>query len=106
MRLYPLAPAEPTPTTRAYPSSLTDAEWAVLRPLVRRPATPRGGRPPKHPPRAIVDAIRSLVRTGCAWRLLPRDFPQQTRCLTSHVRVASRPGCPAGPRRSGRRRSV
>jgi transposase len=39
------------------------------------PTTPRGGRPPKHPPRAIVDAIRYLVRTGCAWRLLPRDFP-------------------------------
>ncbi|HEY5984883.1 MAG TPA: IS5 family transposase [Streptosporangiaceae bacterium] len=69
------APAEPTPTTRAYPSSLTDAEWALLQPLVQRPATPRGGRPPKHPLRQIIDAIRYLVRTGCAWRLLPRDFP-------------------------------
>ena len=74
MRLYPLAPA-PAATTRAYPSSLSNAEWAVLQPLVRRPATPQGGRPPKHPLRAIVDAIRYLVRTGCAWRLLPRDFP-------------------------------
>jgi transposase len=75
MRLYPLAPAEPTPTTRAYPSSLTDTEWAVLQPLLQRPTTSRGGRPPKHPLRAIVDAIRYLVRSGCAWRLLPRDFP-------------------------------
>ena len=75
MRLYPLAPAEPTPTTRAYPSSLTDTEWAVLQPLLQRPTTSRGGRPPKHPLRAIVDAIRYLVRSGCAWRLLPPDFP-------------------------------
>jgi putative transposase len=77
MRLYPLAPApaEPTPTTRTYPSSLTDAEWTVLQPLIQRPTTPQGGRPPKHPLRQIIDAIRYLVRTGCAWRLLPRDFP-------------------------------
>jgi len=47
----------------------------VLAPLLQRPATPQGGRPPKHPLRAIVDAIRYLVRSGCAWRLLPRDFP-------------------------------
>jgi transposase len=77
MKLYRLAPAptELTPTTRAYASSLTDAEWAVLQPLVPRPATPQGGRPPKYSPRRIIDAIRYLVRSGCAWRLLPRDFP-------------------------------
>jgi hypothetical protein len=57
------------------PSSLSDAEWAVLVSLLKRPATPKGGRPPKHPLRHIVDAIRYLVRTGCAWRLLPSDFP-------------------------------
>jgi transposase len=74
MRLYPHAPA-PAARPRAYPSSLSDAEWAVLQPLVQRPATPKGGRPPKHPLRAVVDAIRYLVRTGCAWRLLPGDFP-------------------------------
>lgn len=74
MRLYPLAPA-PAEQTRMYPSSLTDAEWAVLAPLLQRPATPQGGRPPKHPLRRIVDAIRYLVRSGCAWRLLPSDFP-------------------------------
>ncbi len=36
MRLYPLAsaPAAATPTTQTYSSSLTDAEWAVLQPLV------------------------------------------------------------------------
>src|SRR5512132_4352090 len=79
MRVYRFAPVPaaptPMPTTRAYPSSLSDAEWTVLQPLVQRPATPQGGRPPKHPLRQIVDAIRYLVRTGCAWRLLPREFP-------------------------------
>ena len=34
-----------------------------------------GGRPEKHPRRAIVDAILYVVRTGCAWRQLPADFP-------------------------------
>src|SRR5918992_1618523 len=35
----------------------------------------RGGRPEKHPRRAVVDAVLYVVRTGCAWRQLPSDFP-------------------------------
>jgi transposase len=59
-----------------YPSDLTDAEWAVVEPLLPAPAShPRGGRPEKHPRRDIVDAILYVVRTGCAWRQLPADFP-------------------------------
>jgi transposase len=78
MRLYRLAPipAAPVRTTQpTYASSLTDPQWALLAPLLVRPASPRGGRPPKHGLRRIIDAIRYLVRTGCAWRLLPADFP-------------------------------
>ena len=37
-------------------------------------ATP-GGRPRKAPKREIVEAILYLLRVGCAWRLLPHDFP-------------------------------
>ncbi|MGC5664588.1 IS5 family transposase [Micromonospora sp. WMMD723] len=33
------------------------------------------GRPEKHPRRAIIDGILYVVRTGCAWRYLPIDFP-------------------------------
>jgi transposase len=70
MRVDRFAPARAastsTPTTRACPSSLTDAEWRVLQPLVERPATPQNGRPPKHPLGQIIDAIRYLVQTGCA----------------------------------------
>lgn len=62
---------------RRYPSDATDAEWALLEPLLPTPAcrTPRGGRPEAHPRREIVDAIRYVVDNGCKWRALPADFP-------------------------------
>jgi transposase len=55
-----------------YSTDLTDAEWAQLATLVPPPKT--GGRPAR-PRREIFDAISYVVRTGCAWRLLPHDFP-------------------------------
>jgi transposase len=50
-------------TRRHYPSDTTDAEWALIEPLLPVPAfhTARGGRPEKHPRREIVDAIRYIV---------------------------------------------
>ena len=56
-----------------YPSDTSDEQWALVEPLL--PAVKTGGRPEKHPRRAIVDAILYVVRTGCAWRQLPADFP-------------------------------
>ena len=56
-----------------YPTDLTDAEWEVLEPLVP-PVKPRG-RPAKYSRREVVNAIRYVLRTGCAWRLLPHDLP-------------------------------
>lgn len=58
---------------KRYPTDLTDAQWALIEPLLPPPAT--GGRPEKHPRREIVNAILYLDRAGCAWRLLPRCFP-------------------------------
>jgi transposase len=58
---------------RRYPSDTSDEQWAVIEPLL--PAVKTGGRPEKHARRAIVDAIVYVVRTGCAWRQLPADFP-------------------------------
>jgi putative transposase len=58
---------------RHYPTDLTDAEWARLAPLLPSPE-PRG-RPREHSVREILDAIFYVVRGGCAWRLLPHDFP-------------------------------
>lgn len=58
---------------RRYPTDLTDAQWAVLAPLV--PAAKAGGRPARHERREIVDAILYVLRSGEAWRLLPHDLP-------------------------------
>jgi transposase len=70
-----------TATTRAqhkreglrFPSDLTDAEWAVLAPLL--PPRSPVGRPPAWPMREILDAIFYVLRGGVPWRLLPPCFP-------------------------------
>lgn len=64
-----------------YASDLTDAEWAVLEPLL--PPAPRRGRRRAWPEREIVNAIFYVLRAGCAWRLLPsprhcRGWPSGT----------------------------
>jgi transposase len=56
-----------------YPSDTSDEQWALIEPLL--PEVKTGGRPEKHPRRAVVDAILYVVRTGCSWRQLPADFP-------------------------------
>ena len=58
---------------RRYPSDLTDAQWAILEPLV--PAPRPGGRPAHHPRREIIDALLYVLRGGIAWRALPHDYP-------------------------------
>ena len=61
-----------------YPSSsLTDAQWELLEPLLPPPGNTggRGGRPEKHDRRRVLDAIFYLVRGGIAWAALPREFP-------------------------------
>ena len=56
-----------------YASDLTDAEWAVLAPLMPPPR--RGGRPRTTDMREVMNALLYLLRTGCQWRMLPKDFP-------------------------------
>src|SRR3954462_11064519 len=61
-----------------YPSSsMTDAQWALLEPLLPPPGNTggRGGRPEKHPRRRVLDAIFYVVRGGIAWAALPAEFP-------------------------------
>ena len=58
---------------RPYPSDLSDAEWALLEPLLASPE--RRGRPPKGSIRRVADAVFYLLRSGCAWRMLPREYP-------------------------------
>ena len=57
----------------ALPSDLTDAEWAVLEPLL--PGACAVGRPRKWPLRRIVEAMLFLLRGGLPWRMLPPCFP-------------------------------
>ena len=59
-----------------YSSDTTDAEWAVLEPLL--PAARRLGRPRTVNVREIVNGILFLATSGCQWRQLPKDFPPMT----------------------------
>ena len=58
---------------RSYSTDLTNAEWECIEPYV--PAPSKRGRPRIHTTREILNAIFYVLRSGCPWRLLPRDFP-------------------------------
>lgn len=62
--------------TSSYPSDLTDAQWALIVHLL--PPAPTGGRPRTTDMRDVLDAIFYLLRTGCQWRYLPKDFPPKS----------------------------
>src|SRR4051812_50014574 len=73
-----------TPATRRqhsraglrYETDLTDAEWAVIAPLMPEPAA--CGRPATWTPREILNAIFYVLRGGIAWRLIPKDLPPKS----------------------------
>jgi transposase len=56
-----------------YPCGLTDSEWEQVRPIFDPPG--RTGRPEKYPRRQMLDACIYVLRSGCSWRMLPKDFP-------------------------------
>ena len=58
---------------KAYPTDLTDAQWTILEPLI--PEARPGGRKRTTDMREVLNAIFYLLRAGCAWRMLPHDFP-------------------------------
>lgn len=58
---------------KAYPSDLSDGEWDLLEPLIP-PAKP-GGRPRQTDMREVLNGILYVLRSGCAWRMLPHDLP-------------------------------
>jgi transposase len=55
-----------------YPSDVNDAEWALLAPLI--PASKPRGRPRSSDMRQITNGALYVLRTGCAWRYLPREY--------------------------------
>ncbi len=60
-------------TSWKYPSDLSDAQWQVFQRLIS-PKSKRG-RPLTYARRRVVEAILYVLRSGCAWRMLPHDFP-------------------------------
>lgn len=62
------------PERQSYPSDLTNLEYALLEDLIPQPK--KGGRPVKYERREIVNGVRYVLRTGCAWRLVPHDLPK------------------------------
>ena len=55
------------------PSCLTDAEWSLVKDLFENEG--RRGKPAQVSRRELVDACCYVVRSGCAWRMLAREFP-------------------------------
>ena len=60
---------------RHYPTDLTDEQWEVLAPLLPQPKWRPGG-PGRRPYalRRVLNGIFYVTKTGCQWRMLPRDF--------------------------------
>ena len=70
-----------------YPSCLTDAEWALAADLFERKGR---GLPPRHARRHLVNACCYVLRTGCSWRQLPKDFPPWQAVYKAFTRWAER----------------
>ncbi len=65
--------------TEKYPTGLTENQMKKLERYL--PSPPKDGRPLPCPIFEIINAILHMTRSGCAWRLLPHDFPPwQTVC--------------------------
>ncbi len=58
---------------KSYRTDLTDRQWDILSPLL--PPAKSGGRPRSVDVREVVNAALYVLRTGCPWRMLPRDLP-------------------------------
>ena len=57
----------------AYPTDLTEDQWAILAPLIPPPR--KNARPRQADMREVLNAMLYLLRTGCPWRHLPHDLP-------------------------------
>ena len=59
-------------TNKIYPSDLDDAQWKIIAPLI--PEQKAGGRPRTTDMRCVTNAILYMVRGGCSWRMLPKEY--------------------------------
>jgi transposase len=60
-----------------YASDLTKEQWECLKPYLVKPlpTVRRAGRPPKQDFHTVVNGMLYVLKTGCQWRMLPKDFP-------------------------------
>ena len=72
-----------------YASDLTDAEWALIEPLM--PVAKRLGRPRATELRSVLDAILYIARTGCEWRMLPEGVSALHQGTSLFLRLARQP---------------
>src|ERR1700686_24007 len=63
-------------TRLRYPSAVTDAEWALIAPLI--PPAKRGGRKRSVDLREVTNGIMYILSTGCQWGYIPKDLPPKT----------------------------
>ena len=61
------------PDKPGYQSDVTDCEWELIRDMI--PDEVPGGRPRAHGKGALLNGILYVLRTGCQWRMLPKDLP-------------------------------
>jgi transposase len=61
-------------TRKAYPTDLTDEQWAIIEPLLPQPKPGGRGRPLKYSRREILNAMFYITKGGGHWRLLPHEF--------------------------------
>jgi putative transposase len=55
-----------------YASDMTDEQWALIEPLI---PVYKWGRPRELDMRRVVDAILYVLKTGCQWEMLPKEYP-------------------------------
>jgi len=63
---------------KPYPSDLTDEQWKLVEPFI--PPERWGGRTRSVDIREVLNGIFYLLRSGCAWRAMPHDFPNWGTC--------------------------
>lgn len=61
---------------KGYPSDVTDEQWALIELMLRRKPGP--GTPTRVDLRAVLNALLYVLRTGCQWEMLPREFPHES----------------------------
>jgi hypothetical protein len=65
---------------RRYDSDLSDAEWALIAPMI--PPARRGGRPRDVNVREVLNGIFYVLWTVCQWKALPKTFRRKAPCIT------------------------